>query len=457
MSGKILLTFKMSQPRGETSNSDHEFEGYKNKSYEELRDGWVNVKFSETIFRCPYCRDGRDYTYGDLLRHSSRTAISSSGLKEKATHMGLEEYLERDLHANLLSEEKGKKSEEIRSWTDSYMATVMEIRQAMIAKFNADVNMMEEKANAQLKKITVEHGLSLRLLDDRERELRHRERKWRALEAMNESVKKELDNDRILNGLFISEQRKAHERVLKLADDQEREKRKLHHRIIKLQKALADKPRLELEINQIKGAIEVREQLIDEDVDAKKKLGKLEKNLKKMEKELERMEDLNQALIVKERLTNDELQGARKELISGLIEHPRAQIGVKRMGDLDVKPFLAAAKKHASVRGAQDAFKLASTWRERLRDRNWHPFKITTVNGDSKVVLDEEDEKIAELKEMCDEGIYDAVVTALKELNEYNPNGRYPLLELWNNNEKRKASLNEGIEYILKQWRAHNR
>ncbi|KAJ9548802.1 hypothetical protein OSB04_021345 [Centaurea solstitialis] len=434
------IMFKMSQGRGETSNSDLELEGYKKKSYEELRDGWVNVKFSETIFRCPYCRDGRDYTYENLLSHASRTAISSAGLKEKARHMGLEEYLERDLHAKLSSEEKSKKSKEIRSWADSYMATVMEIRQAMIAKFDTDVNMMQEKADAQFKKITLEHEQSLRLLEDRERELRDRERKLRALEDMNE------------NELFISEQKKANERMLKLADDLKREKEKLHHRIVELQKNLDDKQQLELEINQMKGAL--RKHITDKDADAKRKLESLKEDLKDKEEALDSLKELNKALIFKERWTNDELQEARTELIFGLKDNPpRAQIGVKRVGDLDVKPFQAAAKKHASVKGAQDAMKLAALWEERLRDPHWHPFKIMTINGDSKEVLDEEEEKIAELKEVCDEGIYDAVVTALKELNEYNPSGRYPLPELWNKKEKRKATLKEGVEYILKQWK----
>ncbi|KVI11938.1 protein INVOLVED IN DE NOVO 2-like [Cynara cardunculus var. scolymus] len=442
----------MSQQRVETSNSDPEFEGYKYKSYEELRDGRVNVKFAENIFRCPYCRDGRDYTYPDLLRHASWIAINSTELKEKARHMGLEEYLEIDLHVQLLSEEKSKKSEEIRRWGDSHMATVMDLREAMIVKFNSDVKMMQVKANEQLKKITLEYEQSILLLEDRERELRDRERRLRTREAINESEKMELDNDKIMNELLILEQKKAHERVLKLADDQKREKLKLQHRIIKLQKNLDDKGRLELEINRMKGAIEVRERIIDEDFHARKKLELLEEDLKKKEGELEGLEELNQALIIKERLTNSDLQEARKELILALKDNnARARIGLKRMGELDEKPFLAAAKKYRSVK----AIKSSSLWEERLRDPSWHPFKIITINGDSKEILDEEDDHITSLKDECDEDVCNAVVTALKELNEYNPAGRYPVAELWHNKEKRKATLKEGLEYLLKQWKKH--
>ncbi|KAI3772331.1 hypothetical protein L6452_03513 [Arctium lappa] len=620
---KLLETLRctMSHRRGDTSNSDSEFEGYKNKSYKELRNGLVNVRFSDNIVRCPYCRGSRDYTYKDLLRHASRIARESrsAGLVEKARHMGLEEYLERELHAKTkcseptientvsrhktsdelivwpwmavvaniptvecngkysgesgkklkdewmkqgynpikvhplwswrghsgqavvefgkewdgfthamkfvkdfeidkhgrknwydrtrqkddklyawiageedynsnglvaehlrkngdlktlsaiekedsvknsklllglktLIEEKSKRSEEIKIQirrTDSHMDTVMEQREVMIENFNTDVKMMQEKANEQLKKITIEHEQSKLQLEDCERKLRARE-------AKNESEKMKLDEEKKMNELAILEQKKADERVLKLAEDQKREKEKLHHRIIELQKNLDDKQRLELEINQMKGAIEVRKHMTDEDVEAKKKLESLEEDLKDKEEELESLEELNQALIIKERLSNDELQEARKELIFGLKENPvRAHIGVKRMGELDEKPFLAAAKKNGSVKGAENAIKLASLWEERLRDPSWHPFKITTINGDTKEILNEEDEQIASLKEECNENIYNAVVTALKELNEYNPSGRYPLPELWNNKDKRKATLKEGVEYLLKQWKTH--
>ena len=51
------------------------------------------------------------------------------------------------------------------------------------------------------------------------------------------------------------------------------------------------------------------------DVEAKKKLQSVQEEIKESEEELDSLETLNQALIIKERLTNDEVQEARKELI----------------------------------------------------------------------------------------------------------------------------------------------
>ena len=64
----------------------------------------------------------------------------------------------------------------------------------------------------------------------------------------------------------------------------------------------------------------------------------------------------------------------------------RTFIGVKRIGDLDNKPFLDATKRKFSDEEAQEkALELCSLWDSYLRDPSWHPFKIINDEGRHKV------------------------------------------------------------------------
>lgn len=71
--------------------------------------------------------------------------------------------------------------------------------------------------------------------------------------------------------------------------------------------------------------------------------------------------------------------------------------------------------------------------------------------------IDEQDEKLKGLKEEFGEQVFQAVKTALAELNEYNPSGRFPVPELWNFKEKRKATVAEGVSYLMNLWKPNIR
>lgn len=68
-----------------------------------------------------------------------------------------------------------------------------------------------------------------------------------------------------------------------------------------------------------------------------------------------------------------------------------------------------------------------------------------------------EDEKLRGLREQIGEKAYNAVITALIEVNEFNASGSYVVSELWNYRERRKATLREGVEVLLDLWNAHKR
>lgn len=92
----------------------------------------------------------------------------------------------------------------------------------------------------------------------------------------------------------------------------------LHKKFIELEKKVDAEHALKLEIERLKGALQVVRHMGEEDEDAetKQKLVEIEENLKQKKEELEYFDALNQTLIVKERKCNDELQEARKELIT---------------------------------------------------------------------------------------------------------------------------------------------
>jgi len=97
----------------------------------------------------------------------------------------------------------------------------------------------------------------------------------------------------------------------------QREKQVALQKILKLQQQLDAKQKLELEIQQLKGKLEVMKHMPgEEDSESKKMIKDLTEELQDKYDEMEYMESMNQTLLIKERKSNDELQNARKELIA---------------------------------------------------------------------------------------------------------------------------------------------
>ncbi|KAI3897100.1 hypothetical protein MKW98_015796 [Papaver atlanticum] len=90
----------------------------------------------------------------------------------------------------------------------------------------------------------------------------------------------------------------------------------------------------------------------------------------------------------------------------------------------------------------------------KLRDQSWHPFKTIEVRGKKEEVIDEDDELLKCAKEEFGEEVYKAITTSAMELNEYNPNVREPVQEIWNFKERRRATTTEAISFVLKQLKS---
>jgi hypothetical protein len=87
-------------------------------------------------------------------------------------------------------------------------------------------------------------------------------------------------------------------------------------KLYNLEMQLASKQKLELEIEQLRGELEVMKHMGDADTSLKEKLDELRETLENKDEEMEAIDSLNQTLIIKERRTNDELEEAKKALMT---------------------------------------------------------------------------------------------------------------------------------------------
>ncbi|KAI3901881.1 hypothetical protein MKW92_032304, partial [Papaver armeniacum] len=113
-------------------------------------------------------------------------------------------------------------------------------------------------------------------------------------------------------------------------------------------------------------------------------------------------------------------------------------------GNTDGGKFFSPPSKEYTAE-ITESVQLCSFWESNLRDQSWHPFKIIEVQGKQEEVIDGDDELLKGARDEFGEEVYKAITAAAMELNEYNPNVREPVQEIWNFKEKRRATTKEAI------------
>nr|GEU90434.1 uncharacterized protein [Tanacetum cinerariifolium] len=465
------------------------FRGHSGTAVVEFSKDWAGFK-NAMSFEKAYEADHRgkrdwkvyndkDEIYGWVARSEEYNALNIIGehlrkigdLRTISDLMAEEDRKADKLKSNLTYVIEGKKRQEEEmenrfAETESSLSKLMAENDKLNQHYNDEIKKIESGAREHFQKIFNDHEKVKQQLEEQKRELERRGQELEQREVVNEHEQKklfeEIEQNTAKNSLLqlaSDEQRKADESVMKLAEDQKREKEELHKKIIALEERLEAKHSVDLEIKRLKGQLNVMMHIKDGDLEILKQVENVQKELREKEEEREDLESLNQTLVVQERKSNVELQDARKELIEGMKELPKnSHLGVKRMGELENKPFYDAMKRKYNESEAEDrASELCSLWEEFLRDPNWHPFKIITTNGQSQRVIDENDERLKGLKKDYGEDVHRAVATAMTEIINYNPSGAYVTSELWNFAEGRKATLQEGVTYLLKLWDTQKR
>ncbi|VVA97389.1 unnamed protein product [Arabis nemorensis] len=355
-----------------------------------------------------------------------------------------------------------KNLEEKYSKTSIKLKYETEEKEKLFHGYNEDLTGRQQRSTDHFNRIFADHEKQKLQLESQMKELEIRELELAKREAENETQRKIVAEELEQNAAKYSyiqlaavEQQRTREKMKKLAVDHKMQKEKFREKIAALERQLDQKQELELEVEQLKiqlSSVKVMES--DSGTEIVNKVETFLRDLSEKEGELAHVNKFNQDLVVRERKSNDELQEARRGLISNLRDM-RSHIGVRRMGELDTKPFMEAMRRKYCKEDLEDwAVEVIQLWEEYLKDPDWHPFKRIKLETAETIVevIDEDDEKLRTLKNELGDDAYQSVANALLEINEYNPSGRYVSSELWNFKQDRKATLEEGVTCLLEQW-----
>ncbi|KAF8722055.1 hypothetical protein HU200_022686 [Digitaria exilis] len=311
---------------------------------------------------------------------------------------GMQETGKRVAHYALqieVTSEHMRKLEQKNNQNAMKLDRMMEEKDRLVEEHNKKMRKMQEDARRNSRKIIDQNIKLNKELEARKKEI---DRKSKQLEKLAmksntnteklEVAKQENAKENMLINLATQKKTEQDVKLLRLVKHHEQEKEHVVKMLYNLENQLASKQKLELEIEQLTGNLEVMRHMGDADANLKKKVDELRKTLEEKSEEMEAMDSLNQTLVIKERRTNDELEEAKKVLTTELpnMFAARSLIGVRRMGEPDKKAFFAACKGKT----AQDDDELTllfSKWEDEIRHPEWHPFKVIEVDGQAKLTV----------------------------------------------------------------------
>ncbi|KAG8062694.1 hypothetical protein GUJ93_ZPchr0003g16775 [Zizania palustris] len=280
------------------------------------------------------CR--RDDLYGWVARTDEYNSLGPTGeylrkygeLKSVGDleHEGLRQI---DMRVDYFARQIEKKNEHLEELKLMNNQNAMKLDRMM-----AEKNQLVEKHNRNIRKLQqVACKSSRRVIDENlrlygELQVRRLQIGQRCKDLEYLATKNNVDREKLvaekeknakeneLLNLANLKHNKADEELLQLVEKHKREKEDALRKQYDLEKQLDSKHKLELEIEQLRGKLEVMKHMgSEEDTKLKKELDELCEKLESKDEEMEYLDSLNQTLIIKERRTNDELKEAKKALL----------------------------------------------------------------------------------------------------------------------------------------------
>ncbi|XP_031399386.1 factor of DNA methylation 1-like isoform X3 [Punica granatum] len=211
-----------------------------------------------------------------------------------------------------------------------------------------------------------------------------------------ERERQKLDDDKKKNEvrnisleLASTEQQRSDENVRRLVEKQKNEKEVALRKLLDMERQLNDKQKLEMEIQELKGRLEVMKHLTDRDNEViRVKMKEISDELEEKVENLSCREEENEALLRRGIESRNQLQETHRFLISAMqgLLGAGMNIGMKRLGELDRKPFQDACRQRFSSEEAETrAAALISLWESQLGDPSWHPMKVVDIKGKAVV------------------------------------------------------------------------